>query len=72
MVLEVSDDGEGMDEVTLARAFEPFFSTKARTSGSGLGLPLVQSIVAQHDGRISVRSAKGSGTQFVIALPRTG
>lgn len=72
VVLEVSDDGEGMDEVTLARAFEPFFSTKARTSGSGLGLPLVQSIVAQHDGRISVRSAKGSGTQFVIALPRTG
>lgn len=72
VVLEVADDGEGMDESTLARAFEPFFSTKSVGAGSGLGLPLVQSIVAQHDGRLTVKSAKGAGTTFVIALPRTG
>jgi two-component system cell cycle sensor histidine kinase/response regulator CckA len=71
-VIEVSDDGEGMDEATLARAFEPFYSTKERKSGGGLGLPLVQSIVAQHDGRIEVTSKRESGTKFSIALRRTG
>lgn len=66
-VLEVSDTGCGMDEKTLARIFEPFFSTKF--IGRGMGLAAVRGIVEIHDGEISVRSRPGEGTTFTIAFP---
>jgi len=66
-VLEVSDTGAGMDERTAARAFEPFFSTK--TSGTGLGLPTVQRIVAGAGGSVALDSAPGVGTTFRVRLP---
>ncbi|MBI5576845.1 MAG: PAS domain S-box protein [Deltaproteobacteria bacterium] len=66
-VLEVGDTGCGMDEKTLARIFEPFFSTKF--IGRGMGLAAVRGIVEIHDGEISVRSLPGKGTTFTIALP---
>ncbi len=64
--LAVSDTGRGMDEATRRRAFEPFFST---TQGSGLGLSVVQSVVAGHEGAIVVSTAPGKGASFEVFLP---
>ena len=70
LVIAVADTGEGMDESTLARIFEPFFSTKGIT-GTGLGLWVSMGIIQKHRGNISVRSRTGrnSGTVFRIFLP---
>ena len=67
VVLEISDNGCGMDEKTLSRIFEPFFSTKF--IGRGMGLAAVRGIVEIHDGEISVRSKPGAGTTFTIVFP---
>jgi signal transduction histidine kinase len=69
MALSVSDTGVGMGEETLARIFEPFFSTKAPGEGSGLGLSVVHSIVRNHEGGIAVVSARGGGSTFTVFLP---
>src|SRR3954447_8501609 len=61
------DTGCGMDDGTLSRMFEAFFSTKP--SGSGLGLPTTEKIVAAHGGQIRVQSEVGRGTQITIELP---
>ncbi len=66
-VIEVRDDGPGVDEETRRRIFEPAFTTKA--TGHGLGLAVVQSVVRRHGGRISVTSAPTTGTLFRIELP---
>jgi signal transduction histidine kinase len=70
--LTVSDTGTGMDEATMQRAFEPFFSTKGMGSGTatGMGLAIAHAIVTQHNGRIQVDSAPGQGSTFRILLPR--
>jgi signal transduction histidine kinase len=61
------DNGMGMDQHTASKMFEAFFSTKP--SGSGLGLPTTQKIIAAHGGRITVQSELGRGTQITIELP---
>lgn len=67
VALLLTDTGCGMDEKTLARIFEAFYSTKP--GGSGLGLPTVRKIIEAHGGRIFVQSELGKGTQFTIELP---
>lgn len=67
--LAVEDSGPGMDGVTRERAFEPYFSTRERGAGTGLGLAEAWSIVRQSGGRISLTSAPGKGTRVEVFLP---
>jgi PAS domain S-box-containing protein len=65
--VSVSDNGEGMDEQTLAHLFEPFFTTKAQ--GTGMGMAAVYGTVKNHLGAVDVQSRPGQGTTVVIRLP---
>ncbi|GAB1340977.1 hypothetical protein MASR1M101_01040 [Gemmatimonas sp.] len=70
-VLAVEDHGTGIAPESLDQLFEPFFTTKEVNEGSGLGLAVVQGIVARHDGAIEVESSVGRGTTFRIWFPET-
>jgi signal transduction histidine kinase/FixJ family two-component response regulator len=67
VVIAVSDAGRGMDDATLGRLFEPFFTT--RVAGNGLGLATVRDIVREHGGAMNVSSAPGAGSRFEAWLP---
>jgi PAS domain S-box-containing protein len=67
--LSVKDSGHGMDEATLAKATEPFFTTKGVGKGTGLGLSMVDGLAGQSGGKLVVHSAVGQGTTVEIWLP---
>lgn len=69
LTVAVSDTGAGMDEATLARAVEPFFTTKAPGQGTGLGLSMVHGLAAQSGGALQLESAPGKGTTATLWLP---
>ncbi|BCS36093.1 hypothetical protein TBR22_A53300 [Luteitalea sp. TBR-22] len=70
--IEVEDDGPGMSPDVVSRIFDPFFTTKDVGEGTGLGLAVVQAIVAEHGGRIDVDSTPGQGARFAVVLPAAG
>jgi PAS domain S-box-containing protein len=69
--LSVKDTGHGMDEATLAKATEPFFTTKGVGKGTGLGLSMVDGLAGQSGGKLTVNSVVGQGTTVEIWLPIT-
>ena len=68
LTLTVEDNGPGVPEETVIRLFEPFFSTKQ--TGMGMGLSISETIVADHDGRITYAPSKLGGAAFTIWLPK--
>ncbi len=72
LILTVSDTGHGMGEEVRSRIFEPYFTTKKRDEGTGLGLWVAHSIITSHGGHITVDSVPGKGTIFHVHLPSFG
>ena len=70
--VRVRDNGPGIPEDVKAKIFEPFFTTKATNEGTGLGLSISNDIVRRHGGAMSVESAVGEFTEFVVRLPVAG
>jgi two-component system, cell cycle sensor histidine kinase and response regulator CckA len=70
-LLEVHDDGHGMDEATRERLFEPFFTTKSAERGTGLGLWTVRDVINRYGGEIELSTAPRKGTTFRVRLPLT-
>ena len=68
-VIELTDNGHGIQPQHLGRVFEPFFTTKPVGQGTGLGLSISYNLIKRHDGRCEVRSKPGRGTTFSIHLP---
>ncbi len=69
IIVEVEDNGSGMDAATQAKIFDAFYTTKAAGVGTGLGLSISMSIVEKHGGTLTVRSELGQGTCFTVTLP---
>ncbi|MGD2152730.1 MAG: ATP-binding protein [Gemmatimonadales bacterium] len=67
-ILQVADNGPGIEEIDLKRIFDPFFTK--RRGGSGLGLAIVHRAVREHRGTVLVTSSPGAGTRFTVCLPR--
>ncbi len=69
VLVEVEDNGMGMNQKTMKQIFDPFFTTKRAKGGTGLGLAIAYKIIEEHGGNISVASEAGSGTKFTIKIP---
>jgi signal transduction histidine kinase/uncharacterized protein YdcH (DUF465 family) len=69
IIVDVKDNGVGMNQQTIKQIFDPFFTTKRAKGGTGLGLAIAYRIIEEHGGNISVRSKTGAGTTFAIRIP---
>jgi PAS domain S-box-containing protein len=69
VTIKVIDTGYGISKENLNRIFDPFFTTKYKSNGTGLGLYLAYGFIMQHNGKISVKSKEGKGTEFTVILP---
>lgn len=69
LVIEIEDNGVGMDDETARKIFNPFFTTKPVGKGTGLGLSITYKIIKNHQGEIKVESQPNMGTKFIITLP---
>ncbi|WP_419175413.1 ATP-binding protein [Desulfosediminicola sp.] len=67
--LTVSDNGDGIEEADIERIFDPYFTTKRKNGGTGLGLALINQIIQDQGGNISVQSEVGKGSSFTVYLP---
>jgi two-component system, NtrC family, sensor kinase len=72
VVVEVIDNGVGIEAENLPKIFEPFFTTKEIGKGTGLGLAVCYGILTEHGGTLDVQSTQGVGTTFTITLPAIG
>jgi signal transduction histidine kinase len=68
-IVQIEDDGAGIEENVLERMFDPFFTTKPVGQGTGLGLSISHEIIMRHRGEIQVESVLGEGTRFSVLLP---
>jgi signal transduction histidine kinase/ActR/RegA family two-component response regulator len=69
LIIEVTDDGVGMDETTRRRCLEPFYSTKQQRGGTGLGLAMVYGMMERHEGKIEIESELGRGATVRLIFP---
>ena len=69
VTLEIQDTGHGMSDETMANIFVPYYTTKSEMNGTGLGMPIVGRIVAEHGAKIDFQSAQGVGTKVCIHFP---
>jgi signal transduction histidine kinase len=69
IIISINDNGMGMEQETMKRIFEPFYTTKDVGKGTGLGLSMVAGIIKQHNGKIEVSSEFGKGSTFSVILP---
>jgi signal transduction histidine kinase len=69
VILRVRDTGSGMPPEVIKQLFTPFFTTKQLGKGTGMGLAIVYGVVKMHSGDVTVESAVGKGTSFLIRLP---
>ncbi len=69
--ISIKDNGKGMSEATMQKIFDPFFTTKDVGKGTGLGMSIAYGIIEKHSGKIEIKSSLGSGTEFIISLPKS-
>ena len=69
LIIEVVDNGVGIEQEHISKIFEPFYTTKEVGKGTGLGLAVCYGIITEHGGRLTVKSSVGKGTTFTISLP---
>ncbi|HNR90377.1 MAG TPA: ATP-binding protein [Spirochaetota bacterium] len=69
VALAIEDNGTGIPPHTLANIWSPFFTTKKKSNGTGVGLSISRKIITEHDGTVSVESTPDVGTRFIITLP---
>jgi two-component system NtrC family sensor kinase len=70
--VDITDNGTGISDENLKKIFDPYFTTKAKGGGTGLGLPTTYNIVREHGGRIKVKSEVGRGSSFRVFVPKGG
>jgi signal transduction histidine kinase len=69
IVVRITDNGCGMAKDVIQKIYTPFFTTKSRENGTGIGLSMVSNIIKEHHGEIQVDSSLGNGTTFILSFP---